>query len=167
MITALDGKANGIDVYDNMSSQIKDMRQTAVGVEAPEIALMEPNGGDLKLSDLRGQVILIDFWGSWCGPCRRENPNVKKVYDKYHGKGFEILGVSLDKDKAAWLEAIGQDQLNWRHVSDLKYWQSEVVATYKITGIPMTVLVDKEGKIIAKNLRGEALENKLAQIFGE
>lgn len=167
VIRALDGVANGNDIYDNMKAQIEGMRDVAIGAQAPEITLPQPNGEVLSLSDLRGQYVLIDFWASWCGPCRRENPNVKKVYDKYHEKGFEIYAVSLDKTKQAWLNAIGQDGLDWKHVSDLKYWQSEVVAEYHITGIPLTILLDKEGKIIGKNLRGEALENKLAQIFGE
>lgn len=167
VIKALDGIANGNDIYDNMRSQVISLRKVAVGVEAPDFTLQQPNGEMLSLSDLRGQYVLIDFWASWCGPCRRENPNVKKVYDKYHEKGFEILGVSLDKNQQAWLNAIGQDELNWRHVSDLKYWQSSVVPLYNITGIPMTVLVDKNGIIVGKNLRGESLEIKLAQIFGE
>jgi len=110
---------------------------------------------------------LIDFWASWCGPCRRENPNVKRVYEKYHDKGFEILGVSLDKAANAWTAAIAQDGLTWKHVSDLQYWNSSVVPEYQITGIPLTVLVDKEGNIIAKNLRGPALEEKLAEIFAK
>ena len=138
-----------------------------MGAVAPEITLSQPNGEVMSLSDLRGQYVLIDFWASWCGPCRRENPNVKKVYEKYHEKGFEIYGVSLDKDMQPWLSAIGQDGLEWRHVSDLKYWDSQVVKDYQITGIPLTILVDKEGVIIAKNLRGEALGLKLAQIFGD
>ncbi|HAW19291.1 MAG TPA: hypothetical protein DCX14_03835 [Flavobacteriales bacterium] len=167
VVQALDGIANGNDIYDNMASQILNMKNVAVGAVAPEITLSQPNGEVMSLSDLRGQYVLIDFWASWCGPCRRENPNVKKVYEKYHEKGFEIYGVSLDKDMQPWLNAIGQDGLEWRHVSDLKYWDSQVVKDYQITGIPLTILVDKEGVIIAKNLRGEALGLKLAQIFGD
>lgn len=167
VIKALDGKANGNEIFDMMKAQIEQMRKLAIGSPAPEIDLPQPNGENLKLSDLRGQYVLIDFWASWCGPCRRENPNVKRVYDQYHDKGFEILGVSLDKTKQAWLTAIEQDGLNWRHVSDLKYWQSAVVPEYQVQGIPLTFLVDKEGNIIAKNLRGPALDQKLAEIFGE
>lgn len=167
VITALDGIANGNDIYDNMAAQILSMRKVAVGSEAPEITMSQPNGEVISLSDFRGQYVLIDFWASWCGPCRRENPNVKKVYDKYHEKGFEILGVSLDKAMQPWLNAIGQDGLEWRHVSDLKFWSSPVVAEYQVTGIPHTVLVDPEGIIVAKNLRGEALDLKLAQLLGE
>ena len=129
----------------------------------------QPNGEKITLTQLtqENEYVLIDFWASWCGPCRRENPNVKRVYDKYHDKGFEILGVSLDKAMQPWLNAIGQDGLEWRHVSDLKYWNSAVVPDYQITGIPLTVLVDKDRRIVAKNLRGDALDIKLAQLLGE
>lgn len=167
VIKALDGKANGNEYYDALSAEVKAMRKLAPGSPAPEISLAQPNGETLSLSDLKGQYVLIDFWASWCGPCRRENPNVKKVYEKYHDKGFEILGVSLDKNRNAWLAAIEQDGLTWPHISDLKYWSSAVVPEYNITGIPLTVLVDKEGNIVEKNLRGPALEKKLAEIFGE
>jgi thiol-disulfide isomerase/thioredoxin len=116
---------------------------------------------------LRGKVVLIDFWASWCGPCRKENPNVKVNYDKYKSKGFEILGVSLDRDINAWRNAIEQDGLTWHHVSDLKGWQSQHAALYSVTSIPQTVLIDKKGNIIARNIRGEQLGIKLKEIFGE
>jgi peroxiredoxin len=167
VIQALDGNANGNEYYDALSSEVLAMRKLAPGSPAPEISLPQPNGEMLSLSDLKGQYVLIDFWASWCGPCRRENPNVKRVYEKYHDKGFEILGVSLDKAANAWTAAIAQDGLTWKHVSDLQYWNSSVVPEYQITGIPLTVLVDKEGNIIAKNLRGPALEEKLAEIFAK
>lgn len=167
VISALDGQANGNEYYDALKAEVKAMTKLAPGSPAPEISLAQPNGEVLSLSDLKGQYVLIDFWASWCGPCRRENPNVKKVYEKYHDKGFEILGVSLDKNRNAWLAAIEQDGLTWPHISDLKYWSSAVVPEYNITGIPLTVLVDKEGNIVEKNLRGPALEKKLAEIFGE
>lgn len=144
-----------------------DMTQLTVGSEAPEIALPNPDGETVKLSSLRGQYVLIDFWASWCGPCIREIPNVKKAYDKYHDKGFEIFGVSLDAEEEAWVNAIEKHELNWVHVSDLKYWQSEVVELYGFEGIPHTVLIDKQGKIIAQNLRGDDLATKLEEIFGE
>ncbi|MDW8289051.1 MAG: TlpA disulfide reductase family protein, partial [Flammeovirgaceae bacterium] len=114
---------------------------------------------------LRGKVVLIDFWASWCGPCRRENPNVVKLYEKYKHKGFEIYGVSLDRDRKAWIEAIKEDGLPWIHVSDLKFWQSEAAKLYNISAIPTTVLLDKEGKIIAKNLRGKALEEAIEKVL--
>lgn len=108
---------------------------------------------------------MIDFWASWCGPCRRENPNVVEAYQKYKDKGFDILGVSLDRDKSAWLKGIEEDQLTWTHVSDLKYWQNEVAQLYGVSSIPHSVLLDKDGKIIAKNLRGEDLHKKLEELL--
>lgn len=138
---------------------------TKVGNEAPELLLPMPNNKELALSSLRGKVVLIDFWASWCGPCRKEMPNVKRVYDKYKSKGFEIYGVSLDKDRDKWLEAIEKDGLKWPQVSDLKWWQSEGAQTYAVQSIPYTVLINKEGKIIATGLRGTELENKLAEIL--
>lgn len=138
---------------------------TKVGNEAPELLLPMPNDKELALSSLRGKVVLIDFWASWCGPCRKEMPNVKRVYDKYKSKGFEIYGVSLDKDRDKWLEAIEKDGLKWPQVSDLKWWQSEGAQTYAVQSIPYTVLISKEGKIIATGLRGAELESKLAEIL--
>ena len=136
------------------------------GMEAPEIAMSDPDGNTRRLSDLRGKVVLIDFWASWCGPCRRENPNVVKLYQKYHDQGFEIFSVSLDKDGNAWRNAIKADGLTWpNHVSDLQYWQSAAGRLYGISSIPATVLVDREGKIIARNLRGADLDRKLKEIF--
>lgn len=136
-----------------------------VGSEAPDFSQASPEGKQIALKDLRGKVVLIDFWASWCRPCRMENPNVKKVYDRFHNKGFEILGVSLDKDKSAWTGAIQQDGLPWKHVSDLAFWNNAVAQQYGVSSIPYTVLVDRDGKVLAKNLRGPALEAKLAEIF--
>ena len=135
-------------------------------VPAPEIAFENRSGNIMKLSDLKGKVVLIDFWASWCGPCRAENPNVVKMYQKFKDKGFTIFSVSLDEDAAKWKEAISKDKLAWEfHVSDLKGWKSSVVANYGIEGIPFTVLVNKEGKIIGKNLRGEKLEETLNELL--
>ena len=114
---------------------------------------------------MRGKVVLIDFWASWCGPCRKENPNVVNVYKKYKDQGFDILSVSLDSNKDRWMSAIEKDNMTWAHVSDLKGWKNEVAKTYGISSIPATILLDKEGKIIARNLRGPALEAKLKQVF--
>jgi thiol-disulfide isomerase/thioredoxin len=137
-----------------------------VGSEAPDFSQPDPGGKTISLSSLRGKVVLVDFWASWCKPCRMENPNVKRVYEKYHGKGFEILGVSLDRDKDAWVNAIRQDGLPWLHVSDLGFWNNAAAQQYGISSIPFTVLVGKDGKVIDKNLRGPALEAKLAELFG-
>ena len=136
-----------------------------VGSEAPDFSQASPEGKKIALSDLRGKVVLIDFWASWCRPCRMEMPNVKKVYEQYHNKGFEILGVSLDKDKGAWTGAIQQDGLPWKHVSDLAFWNNAVAQQYGVSSIPYTVLVDRDGKVLGKNLRGPALEAKLAEVF--
>jgi peroxiredoxin len=148
-----------------LDARLSKMRSTAMGSAAPDIKLPSPNGQEIALTSLRGKYVLIDFWASWCGPCRKENPNVVRMYNKYKDKGFEIFGVSLDQDRAKWLKAIENDKLTWPHVSDLKGWESAAASLYGITAIPQTVLLDKEGKIIAKNLRGEALEAKLASLL--
>jgi peroxiredoxin len=132
---------------------------------APEIKLPTPNGDTLALSSLKGKYVLVDFWASWCGPCRKENPNVVAAYNKYKDKNFTVLGVSLDKDKESWIEAIQKDNLAWPHVSDLQYWNSVVVNQYKFEGIPFNVLVDPSGKIIASELRGEELDRKLSEVL--
>jgi len=139
---------------------------TSIGALAPDLAFENPEGKIMKLSDLRGKVVLIDFWASWCRPCRMENPNVVKIYHKYHDKGFEIYSVSLDRDKASWIKAIETDGLIWsNHVSDLGFWQSKGAQIYGVNSIPATFLIGKDGRIIAKNLRGGALENALKGLF--
>lgn len=147
--------------------QVAKLKGTAgVGEVATNIKGKTPKGNTMSLTDLRGKYVLIDFWASWCGPCRRENPNVVRLYNKYKEKGFDILGVSLDNSKAKWEAAIAKDKLTWHHISDLKGWASELSKPYGVRGIPYTVLVDKEGKIIGKRLRGASLEAKLKEIFG-
>lgn len=138
-----------------------------VGQSVPEITMPTPAGETMNLSDLRGNIVLVDFWASWCRPCRAENPNVVRIYNKYKEQGFEIFGVSLDRSEDAWKQAIQQDGLTWHHVSDLKFWSSQAAQDYGINAIPYTVLLDQEGKVIAENLRGPTLEGKLQEIFGE
>ena len=141
--------------------------QIAVGQMAPEIAFPNPNGEIIKLSSLRGKLVLLDFWASWCRPCRMENPNVVRMYNKYKDKGFDIYSFSLDQDPARWKNAIQQDGLVWpNHASDLKGWNTATIPLYGFKGIPFTVLIDKDGKILETNLRGPALENKLKSLLG-
>lgn len=149
----------------NTATRVEVERKLAPGKPAPEITQPTPDGNLFSLSDLKGKVVLIDFWASWCGPCRRDNPEVVRMYNRFNSKGFEILGVSLDKDRTAWLNAIAKDGLIWNQVSDLKYWQSDAALSYGVKSIPHTVLVDRNGNIIARGLRGQALELKLEEIF--
>lgn len=151
--------------YKDLKTIYETNKSLEVGELAPDIDLPQPDGSSLKLSSLRGKVVLIDFWASWCGPCRAEFPNVKRIYANFKDKGFEIYGVSLDRERTAWVNSISSLGLSWKHVSDLKYWSCAPAKVYKVTGIPYTVLVDKDGKIIAKNLRGEELERKLEELF--
>jgi peroxiredoxin len=144
---------------------VNKMLATAIGQPAPDINLPTPDGKYLSLSTLKGKIVLIDFWASWCGPCRKEMPNVVKAYAKYKSKGFEIYGVSLDRDKERWMEAINTDGITWPQVSDLRQWESVAARLYNVQGIPYTVLLDKEGRIIAKNLRGEELDRKLSEVL--
>ena len=148
-----------------LRQRIALMASLSVGQVPPDLELDSPEGKPIKLSSLRGKVVLVDFWASWCGPCRRENPNVVKAYAKFKDKGFEIYGVSLDRDRPSWLGAIAADQLHWTQVSDLKFWQSQAARAWGVSAIPFAVLLDPEGRIIAKNLRGPALEAKLSELF--
>lgn len=166
VLNALGTKYAEVPYVINLENRVKEMGRLAVGSEAPDISLPDTKGNIISLHSLRGKVVLVDFWASWCRPCRAENPNVVKVYNKYKNKGFDILSVSLDKSKDKWVQAIQQDGLIWsNHISDLAYWNSSVVKQYNVKGIPLTYLIDADGKIIAKNLRGPKLEEKLKEIF--
>jgi peroxiredoxin len=144
---------------------VSEQKKTAAGVVAPDFTLNDPAGKPVQLSSLRGKVVLIDFWASWCKPCRQENPNNVRLYQQYSAKGFEIIGVSLDRTKEDWVKAIQDDNLTWVHVYDLQGSESSVALLYAVNSIPQTFLLDKDGKIIAKGLRGETLENKLKELF--
>ncbi|MEO6167832.1 MAG: TlpA disulfide reductase family protein [Chitinophagales bacterium] len=158
-----------LKVLNDQKSQMQGQNDAPMfeqGTVVPDIALQDFNGNTLKLSSLRGNVVLLDFWASWCGPCRKENPNVVKAYETYKDKGFTIYSVSLDTDKNKWVAGIKKDQLMWpNHVSDLKGWQSSVCETYGIHAIPQSFLLDKDGKVIATNLRGEQLLSTLQSVF--
>ncbi len=153
-------------LVQELHSKLQETNNLAIGSLAPEIDLPNPAGKNIKLSSLRGKYVLIDFWAAWCGPCRKESPNMVKLYEEFNPKGFDIYSVSLDKTKNDWEKAIKKDGLEkWTHVSDLQYWNSAAGQAYGVESIPFTVLIDKEGKIIAKGLRGDDLKAKLEEIF--
>ena len=160
-----------IEYSDAIIATNGQIASLSVGDKAPEIQMRDPQGNIRKLSDLKGKVVLIDFWASWCRPCRMENPNVVRTYSQYkdaafkNGDGFEVFSVSLDQNKAAWQKGILQDKLTWEnHVSDLQSWRNAAAQQYNVNSIPATFLLDGEGIIIKKNLRGKALENTLASL---
>jgi peroxiredoxin len=164
--TSVKEVAKQFDAFAQNQQQGPAMQQgLPVGEMAPDITMDDPDGKSFSLSNLRGKYVLVDFWASWCGPCRAENPNVVNAYQRYKNKNFTILGVSLDQTKDNWLKAIKDDKLEWKQISDLKFWESAAVPLYKIQGIPYNVLIDPQGKIIASELRGPALEAKLAEVL--
>ncbi len=170
------------ELFNSLSSEVKNsslgkmvnetisqMSKVEIGSKAPAFTAPTPDGELLALADVLGKVTLVDFWASWCKPCRDENPNIVKVYEKYHDKGLNIVGVSLDRpgQKDKWKQAIADDNLQWNHVSNLMFWQDPVAVEYGIRAIPAAFLLDENGVIIAKDLRGEDLENKVAELLNE
>lgn len=146
---------------------IKQLENVQIGKVAPAFSLPDTAGVSVSLSEFRGKFVLIDFWAAWCPPCRKENPNVVKAFQEYKDRGFTVLGISLDRDKKQWLKAIHDDNLTWTHLSDLKYWDSEIPALYGVRGIPANILLDPDGVIIATNITGEDLQNKLKEVVKE
>lgn len=161
----LDPKLSNTPYVVVLKDLVNVLTSVGIGNKAPDFEGLTPEGKSIKLSDHFGKYLLLDFWASWCGPCRRENPNLVKAYQKYHDKGFEIFAVSLDKNKEAWLKGIKDDNLSWTHVSDLAFWNSAAAKLYGVRAIPANVLIDPNGVIVGRNLRGEDLDKKLEELL--
>lgn len=166
VLNSLDTPLQQMEEYRYMHGKLERMKAVAIGQKYTDFGMETPKGEILKISDVHnGSVILIDFWASWCAPCRRANPEVVEIFNEYHEKGFDILGVSLDRDSASWVKAIVDDNLNWNHISDLKYWNSEGAELYGVPAIPHTVLIDRNGIITAKNLHGAELREAVESLL--
>jgi len=166
VVKVFDTSLNRSMYVQMLQKRVDILRSVSVGQIAPDFEMNDTTGRPVKLSSLKGKILLVDFWASWCGPCRAENPNVVKAYQAYNKKGFDVLGCSFDKNREKWIKAIKDDKLTWTHVSDLKYWANAAGRLYGVNSIPANVLLDKDQKIIARNLRGDDLMNKLAEILG-
>jgi len=166
-INLLDKSLHATPYVKTLRQLIATLDKVSIGKQATDFTASDPQGKAVKLSDHFGKYLLIDFWAAWCGPCRKENPNLVNAYQKFKDKGFDVYGVSLDKNKESWLKAIDKDGLVWTQVSDLKYWHSEPAALYGVRAIPANFLLDPEGKIIGKNLKGEELHKKLEELLGD
>ena len=165
MYSSLDTSIQHSEFVKPVADKLEAAKKTSIGQMAPDFTQNDPDGKAVSLSDFKGKYVLVDFWASWCGPCRAENPNVVKAYNQYKDKNFTILSVSLDQKKEDWLKAIKDDHLTWNHVSDLKYWENTAAQEYGVQAIPANFLVDPQGKIIARDLRGDDLESKLAEVL--
>ncbi|WP_224482833.1 TlpA disulfide reductase family protein [Robertkochia aurantiaca] len=166
MYEAIDPELKKTTLGQQVGETIENLSRLSVGAEAPDFSGPTPDGDTLSLKASLGKVTILDFWAAWCKPCRAENPNLVALYKEYHDKGLNVVGVSLDRTKEAWEKAIEEDQLPWNHVSNLQFWQDPIARLYNITSIPATFILDEEGRIIAKDLRGEALNAKIEELLG-
>jgi peroxiredoxin len=167
LVSALDPKLNEVPSIVALKERIEKLKTVAVGQIAPDFTMNDPDGNPVKFSEIykKNEYTLLDFWAAWCGPCRQENPNIVAVYNDYKDKGFSVFGVSLDRDRDAWLKAIDDDKLTWDHVSDLAYWNNEAAQLYAVNSIPSSLIVDKNGRIVAKNKRGEELRETISELL--
>jgi peroxiredoxin len=167
LVSALDPKLNEVPSIVALKERIEKLKTVAVGQIAPDFTMNDSDGNPVKFSEIykKNEYTLLDFWAAWCGPCRQENPNIVAVYNDYKDKGFSVFGVSLDRDRDAWLKAIDDDNLTWDHVSDLAYWNNEAAQLYAVNSIPSSLIVDKNGRIVAKNKRGEELRETISELL--
>jgi len=168
IISAMDTNVAKTPIVKELNDMATAMKAVAVGQKAPDFTMNDVDGNPVSLSSKIGsKLLLVDFWAGWCNPCRQENPNLVKIYNQFHKKGFDIFGVSLDQQKQNWVKAIADDKLTWTHVSDLQYWNNAAARLYSVRAIPANFLLDETGTIIARNLRGDALLNKVNEILGQ
>ncbi|RIH66846.1 TlpA family protein disulfide reductase [Mariniphaga sediminis] len=167
LVINLDPQLNAVPSIVQLKKRLEKLRTVAVGQIAPDFTMNDPDGNPVKFSEVYAQneYTLLDFWAAWCGPCRAENPNIVAVFNEYKDKGFSVFGVSLDREKDAWLKAIEDDNLTWLHVSDLAYWKNAAAQLYAVNSIPSSLIVDKNGKIVAKNKRGEELRQTVSELL--